>query len=92
MQERDCDLTTSIDVVNISDRAGELMSSHRRPTLKQPTQGLTSFIEQPAAVFPMLAVESETHEVSALRSTSRLRRSTRFWLAKETSLVDKQSL
>ena len=69
MQERDCDLTTSMDVVNISDRADELMSSHRRPTLKQPTQGLTSFIEQPAAVFPMLAVESETREVSALRST-----------------------
>src|SRR5579864_7407907 len=71
MQERDCDLNSSIHVVNISDRAGELMSAHRRPTLKQPTRGLASFIEQPAAVFPMLVGGSETHEVSALRSTSR---------------------
>jgi hypothetical protein len=79
MQERDCDLTSTIHVVSISDRAGELMSSHGRPTLKQSTQELTSFIEQPAAVFSMLVGGPETHEVSALRSTSRpLRRSTRF--------------
>jgi len=53
MQERDCDLNSSINVVNISDRAGELMSAHRRPTLKQPTRGLTSFIEQrPRPYFP----------------------------------------